>query len=316
MPVNGVRLFRLFGITVYLHWLWLPVALWGMSRVRGEYQSIGYAALEYLGLFGIVLMHEFGHALACRSVGGAAERIVLWPLGGVAYVSPPPRPGAVLWAIAAGPLVNVALLAPLWFLAANPPAGDWGELVYRLAWINTGLLVFNLLPVYPLDGGQILQALMWFVIGRSRSLFVSAVIGMIGAAGLGVVAVKLSSFWVGIMAAFVASRAWAGWQHAKAIRDEGEAEPRRFAPQFRRRPDFACPACGNHPPVGPFWACGRCGVRLDKFDYPYGCPSCGQPDAEVPCPDCRARPPYPAWRRTTTTASPYALPDPGELVDG
>jgi Zn-dependent protease len=56
------------------------------------------------------LFHEFGHALACRQVGGQADLIVLWPLGGVAYVSPPPRPGALLWRIAAGPLVNVLLV--------------------------------------------------------------------------------------------------------------------------------------------------------------------------------------------------------------
>ena len=65
--------------------------------------------LECLALFVIVLLHEFGHALACRQVGGQANQIVLWPLGGVAYVAPPPRPGPTLWSIAAGPLVNVAL---------------------------------------------------------------------------------------------------------------------------------------------------------------------------------------------------------------
>ena len=76
--------------------------------------------LEYLALFVIVLLHEFGHALACRQVGGQADQIVLWPLGGVAYVAPPPRPGATLWSIAAGPLVNVVLvpvLTILWFWA-------------------------------------------------------------------------------------------------------------------------------------------------------------------------------------------------------
>ena len=57
--------------------------------------------------------HEFGHALACRQVGGSANQIILWPLGGVAYVNPPQRPGATLWSIAAGPLVNVALLPVL-----------------------------------------------------------------------------------------------------------------------------------------------------------------------------------------------------------
>src|SRR5947209_3317806 len=109
---NGsFRLFQLAGVEVFLHWSWFVVALIEINTRSREYSSFVWNALEYLALFAIVLMHEFGHALACRQVGGQANRIVLWPLGGVAYVSPPPRPGATLWSIAAGPLVNV-LLAP------------------------------------------------------------------------------------------------------------------------------------------------------------------------------------------------------------
>ena len=78
---------------------------------KGSYSSLGWNGLEYLSLFVIVLLHEFGHAMACRQTGGTANRILLWPLGGVAYVNPPKRPGANLWSTAAGPLVNLALLA-------------------------------------------------------------------------------------------------------------------------------------------------------------------------------------------------------------
>ncbi len=84
---------------------------------RDSYSSVTWNVLEYLALFLIVTIHEFGHALACRQVGGTANQIVLWPLGGVAYVDPPPRPGATLWSIAAGPLVNVALLPVLYVLS-------------------------------------------------------------------------------------------------------------------------------------------------------------------------------------------------------
>ena len=100
---NGaLRLVRVFGIDVFVHWSWLVVALIELqNRQQGRYAAAHWHVIEYLSLFGIVLVHEFGHALACRSVGGKADRIMLWPLGGVAYVSPPPRPGAVLWSIAA-----------------------------------------------------------------------------------------------------------------------------------------------------------------------------------------------------------------------
>src|SRR4029077_19800622 len=91
-----------------------------LTQRLNNYHSRIFAVYEYLALFGIVLLHEFGHALACRQTGGIANQIVLWPLGGIALVEPPRRPGAVLWSIAAGPLVNVALLPileVLWIFA-------------------------------------------------------------------------------------------------------------------------------------------------------------------------------------------------------
>src|ERR1700689_5230388 len=110
---GSIRLFRFRGIDVFLHWSWFLVAAYGIQLRKGSYSSVGWNVLEYLALFLIVMIHEFGHALACRQVGGQANRIVLWPLGGVAYVDPPQRPGATLWSIAAGPLVNVVLFPVL-----------------------------------------------------------------------------------------------------------------------------------------------------------------------------------------------------------
>src|SRR5947209_15751163 len=108
---GSLRLFRAAGIDVYLHWTWFIVA-W-MEIYAWEGPALAVKVAVYVSLFAIVLLHEFGHVLACRQVGGQAQRIVLWPLGGLAYVAPPARPGAVLWTIAAGPLVNVVLLLPL-----------------------------------------------------------------------------------------------------------------------------------------------------------------------------------------------------------
>ncbi len=107
---GSIHLFRFSRIDVFLHWSWFLVAAYEISNRKGNYSSVTWNVLEYLALFLIVTLHEFGHALACRQVGGTADTIVLWPLGGVAYVNPPPRPGATLWSIAAGPLVNVALV--------------------------------------------------------------------------------------------------------------------------------------------------------------------------------------------------------------
>src|ERR1019366_3874462 len=154
MPTrNGsIHLFRLFGIDVYLHWAWFLVAVWAVQTRDNADSSLIWNVLEYLTLFLIVLMHEFGHQLACRSVGGKTHDIVLWPLGGVAYVSPPQRPGATLWSIAAGPLVNVVLLlvSTIFLLVigsmgwADSMPGFFGY-VSVFAYINLILLKFNLL---------------------------------------------------------------------------------------------------------------------------------------------------------------------------
>src|SRR5579862_9895156 len=115
---GSIRLFRVAGIDLFLHWSWFLVAAFEIGGGFRNYSSVAWNLLEYLSLFLIVMTHEFGHALACRQVGGTANRIVLWPLGGVAYVDPPRRPGATLWSIAAGPLVNVALL-PIIYAAGH-----------------------------------------------------------------------------------------------------------------------------------------------------------------------------------------------------
>src|ERR1700758_1152893 len=141
---GSIRLFGLAGIDVFLHWSWFLVAVYEIQSRSGRYSSILWNILEYLALFLIVLLHEFGHALACRQVGGNANRIVLWPLGGVAYVDPPPRPGATLWSIAAGPLVNVVMLPVCYVILKAGQASGWTHtdlylLVRAIFYINLGL---------------------------------------------------------------------------------------------------------------------------------------------------------------------------------
>src|SRR5690606_24905444 len=159
-------------------------------------------------------------------VGGHAHHIVLWPLGGIAYVAPPQRPGAVLWSIAAGPLVNVVLI-PV-FIALSFALGSTGVLdanrdlavwLWTVSWINVALLVFNILPIYPLDGGQILRSLLWFAIGPRRSLLIASAIGLVGVAGLIGLALWWRSLWTGILAAFIGMNCWSAFQAARAAHD-------------------------------------------------------------------------------------------------
>jgi len=294
MPTNegSIRLFRVAGIDVFLHWSWFVVALYQFQRPSG-YGSPVWKVAEYLALFAIVTLHEFGHSLACRQVGGNAERIVLWPLGGVAYVDPPQRPGATLWSIAAGPLVNVVLVPVLFGLMlvgssaglpeTSPDAAAWLGAVFT---INVVLLVFNLLPVYPLDGGQILRSLLWFVLGRARSLTVASVIGFVGVLGLLGLAFRVGSLWIGIVAAFVAMNCWQGFRHSRALS--------RLA-NLPRRPGYSCPSCRSAPLLGALWGCGGCGASFDAFEAGARCPSCGALFRQTRCADCGRSSPIDEW---------------------
>ena len=325
-----IRLFQVKGITVFLHWTWLIVAIFEISSRSDTYSKPFWNVVEYLALFGIVTLHEFGHALACRSVGGRADQILLWPLGGVAFVDPPTRPGATLWSIAAGPLVNVALvpvLGALTILTSPDMSADAHALLRSVTFINIGLLAFNLLPVYPLDGGQILGALLWFVLGRARSIVVTAYIGLVGVAGIGWLALRSLSVWLGFIAVFVAQRCLGSLKLARSLNAMAEVP---------RRQDRVCPSCGGRPPIGRFWACASCGAAFDVFDpsaaapaamsettrlslsadmsatYEVGtetrCPACHTETAAMKCLQCDAVTPIANWH-----AAAAASPLPGSL---
>lgn len=290
---GSIRLFRLLGINVYLHWSWFVVALFLIKARESYYTSWVWNALEYIGLFFIVLLHELGHCLACRQVGGQANQIVLWPLGGVAYVAPPARPGATLWSIAAGPLVNVALIPILTCLVvfAEPFGWDEGSNGYHLVrgiwFINALLLFFNLLPIYPLDGGQILRSILWFFVGRARSLFVAAMVGFAGVALMLVLAVLGRSPWFVVMALFILLNCTAGLFQARLLAK---------ADQQPRRQGFACPTCKEPPVTGSFWGCHHCRRPFDPFATDGVCPNCGGQSAAIPCLECGQASSLGEWR--------------------
>jgi Zn-dependent protease len=295
MPARqgSIHLFRFAGVDLFLHWSWFLVAAFEIQNRKGSYSSVTWNVLEYLALFLIVMLHEFGHALACRQVGGRANQIVLWPLGGVAYVDPPPRPGATLWSIAAGPLVNVALGPLLFGLVIMGRSSGWPEalpdfyrLVRTISYINLALLVFNILPIYPLDGGQILRSLLWFVLGRARSLMVATILGFIGVTGFIALAFWMRSIWYGALAVFMLMNCWGGLRHAQALLSLA---------RLPRRDGFACPRCKTAPPLGTFWKCGHCGQPFDTFQTRATCPHCAAQFAVTKCLDCGGLHPMNDW---------------------
>lgn len=288
---GAIRIFRVAGINVFLHWTWLIVAAIEYN-LQQDFKSPIWNVVEYIGIFLIVLLHEFGHAFACRSVGGRAERIMLWPLGGIAFVEPPPRPGAVLWSIAAGPLVNVVLIPVLVgaFFAAGIAGWeaaheDAYNLIKRMVGINIGLLIFNILPFYPLDGGQILQSLLWFVVGRGRSLIIAGGLGTVAGAGLLALTFFLQlGIFPAIMAFFLMMQAWNGVRMGQVIR-RFEALPRREG--------LRCPICGQAPVLGRVWPCEHCQHPMDVFENDGLCPHCGHQAQRAICVHCGRTSPLP-----------------------
>lgn len=218
LPLPPFR--QLTGIEVRVHLFFLVFVLvilgQAASRESGHALGLQPTALGLLALFVVVLLHEFGHCIACRMKGGTADQILIWPLGGLATCNPPQTPSAHLWTALGGPLANLAIVAVLtpavglttgrWLGYAIPnPMGlgsavlsgdfaDWWMMLLFLAnFIAWALLLFNLIPMFPLDGGRIVQALLWPRMGYARSMKVACRSGLVGAVAIGLLALLWDS---------------------------------------------------------------------------------------------------------------------------
>lgn len=289
---GSFRLFKVVGVDVFIHWSWFLAAVILIRDRPVQYSSMAWDIVEYVVVFGFVLMHEFGHVLACRSVGGTADRILLWPLGGLAFVATPPRPGANLWTTVAGPLVNIALLPVLFGLAfvtaptVEEASSDPFLLFRALAVFNLVMLAFNLLPIFPLDGGRILHSLLWYALGPGLSLAIAAGIGLIASAGLMVLAVSYQQWWIALTLGFLMMGSFSSLKRARAI---------IAWTQLERRPDCVCPHCHASPPIGTYWKCGKCNHQFDAFETLGVCPHCDVRYGDIMCLDCGKLAAVHAW---------------------
>jgi Zn-dependent protease/CBS domain-containing protein len=180
---STVRLGRIGGVEIGAHWSWLLVfalIVWSLASGVFPETNPGLSDGAYLAMaivaavlfFASLLLHELGHAMQARRDGVAIGGITLWVFGGVAQLRGQPRsPGAELRIALAGPAVSLALGAIFLLVAlALPLPSRVDGVLFWLGQINLYLLVFNLLPALPLDGGRVLHALLW----RSRNDYLSA----------------------------------------------------------------------------------------------------------------------------------------------
>jgi Zn-dependent protease/CBS domain-containing protein len=173
------RLFRVFGIPIFVDASWLIILAlltWTLSTAFREVPegiSTGVAfGLGFVGavsFFICIVLHELGHAIVGRAQGMQIRGITLFLFGGVAELQDEPRSaGAEFLMAIAGPLVS-AVLALLFWLGEHSVAAVGAALVLRyLAWINFIVLVFNLVPAFPLDGGRVFRSALWAATGDLR----------------------------------------------------------------------------------------------------------------------------------------------------
>jgi len=222
----SLPLFKFAGISVRLHIIFILYIV--IELLRSEFSPsrdaapVGFAFMALLlgCLALIVLLHEFGHCFACRWTDGVADEILMWPLGGLAYCRPEHNARSHFITAAGGPLVNViicmvcgvalgAMTGVWWGVAVPNPLGVWDPVfdpaapvgswwltaLYFLNALSLVLLLFNLLPMFPLDGGRLLQAAMWPRFGYANSMRIAVRIGFIGAVLLGVFG-AVTSRWI------------------------------------------------------------------------------------------------------------------------
>ncbi|MBX3744417.1 MAG: site-2 protease family protein [Verrucomicrobiae bacterium] len=185
----SLRLGRYAGIDVYLHVTFvLFLGFIGTAIFLGSRSMAAaiHGVFFLCSVFGCVLLHEYGHALAARRYGIRTRDITLLPIGGVARLERmPDRPLQELWVALAGPAVNVviAVLLVLWLLATGQRLGTGsmglmeGSMAARLLVVNTMLVVFNMIPAFPMDGGRVLRALLAMRMEYARATQIAASLG-------------------------------------------------------------------------------------------------------------------------------------------
>ena len=210
---RSISIGRLAGIPLKVHWSFPLIIVWVLLSTLSAGSTLATALVTLslvMVIFGCVVLHELGHALAARAFGIDTKDITLLPIGGVARLERIPRHALQELVVAlAGPAVNVAiagiLLAILWPLKgwqifAGVPLAEGGFLS-QLLLVNVALVVFNMLPAFPMDGGRVLRAILATFLSYGRATTAASVVGQLCAVGIGLLG--FSNPFLFIIALFV-----------------------------------------------------------------------------------------------------------------
>jgi stage IV sporulation protein FB len=193
----SISLGRIAGTELRIHLTFFLLVAWFAiaAGMRGGQEAAVTAVLFVLSVFACVVLHEYGHVLTARAFGIGTRDITLLPIGGVANIERmPEKPGQELLIALAGPAVNVviALVLVLFFGAslsterlAAAVEDQRMDFATRLAVVNVVLVLFNMLPAFPMDGGRVLRAVLSMGLDRARATRIAAGIGQTVAFGLG-----------------------------------------------------------------------------------------------------------------------------------
>lgn len=182
----SITLGRIAGTAIKLHFTFLLFLLWiGIADYLASGPSAAIATVSFIILiFACVVAHEFGHILVARRFGVKTPEVILSPIGGMANMERIPEdPAQELLIAIAGPLVNVAIAAILMIGGGiavqdlTSIAFEKATLLERLALVNVTLVLFNVIPAFPMDGGRVLRALLAMKMGAAKATALAARIG-------------------------------------------------------------------------------------------------------------------------------------------
>ena len=208
------RIGTLAGIDLHIHATFPLILLWvafSAYLTTGELAGVGRGMLLILSLFGVVVLHELGHALTARRYGISTRDITLLPIGGLARLEKmPDNPWQEMVVAVAGPLVNLVLAAACYLLIlllgityTPQDVGQFGSpLLVNLLWINVALAVFNMIPAFPMDGGRVLRGLLALSMDYVHATRTAAAVGQTVAILFGFVGLLANPFLI-LIALFV-----------------------------------------------------------------------------------------------------------------